>query len=72
MYNSRTFWTLAGLILVAEMPILQQIISPLLYHALELGLGVVALYFHMNPSQVYTPAGVTPPASGESVTLTQP
>lgn len=72
MFSSRAFWTVVGLLFVAELPVIQQVLSPLLYHAIELALGVLIVYFHLNPNQVYTPAGVTPPATGETVTLTQP
>jgi len=72
MFRSRTFWTVVALLLVAEMPVLKQILSALGYQSLEIALGVLAVYFHVNPNQVYTPAGVTPPTSGETTTVTQP
>lgn len=72
MFSSRSFWSVVGLVLLAEMPVIQQLISPIAYHALELALGVIAVYFHINSNKIYTPANVTPPAPGETVTLTQP
>lgn len=72
LFRSRTFWTLVGLILIAEIPVIQQILPPLDFHALELAFGVIAIYFHLNPSQVYTPAGITPPVPGQAVTVQQP
>lgn len=68
--HSRTFWTVVIMILVNILPQLPW--SKEVKDLITIILGLLATYYHVNPNQVYTPAGVTPPAPGQSVTVTQP
>lgn len=71
MFSSRAFWTIVIMVaynLLATYGHYNQQLTDLI----NLILGAVTTYFHINPSAVYTPSGVTPPAPGQSVTLTQP
>lgn len=51
--TSRTIWVVAALVLMAELPVLQEVVSPLVYKAVMIALGVLATYFKLNPSQPY-------------------
>lgn len=51
--TSRTVWVLIGMVLLAELPVLQEALPVLAYKAIFLALGVLATYFKLNPSQPY-------------------
>lgn len=72
IFQSRTFWTLVVMCVYNIINVYGHLLSPSLSSLVNLVLGAVATYFKINPSQVYTPAGTTPPVSGAAVTLQQP
>jgi hypothetical protein len=53
--HSRTVWTIAAMLIFNLLPSLN--ISPELKDLINAIFTAVAGYFHMNPSQVYAPAG---------------
>lgn len=61
MFQSRTFWTLAVMVVYNILNVYGNFLSPSLSSLINLILGALVTYFKLNPSQTYTPAGVTPP-----------
>lgn len=51
--SSRTFWTLVLMVLLATIPELKELIPAPYYNAAMAGLGALAAYFKLNPSQEY-------------------
>ena len=62
MLHSRTFGTLVVMVAYNTMAIYGLNLPPQLSTLINVVLGAVATYFHLNPSQTYTPAGTPPPA----------
>lgn len=59
--HSRTVGVLAIMIAYNIMTVYGAGLDPALSSLINLVLGGLATYLHLNPTQVYTPAGVTPP-----------
>ncbi len=51
--KSRTFWTVVVMFLVGGVQAITQFIPAGLLPFVEGGLGLLATYFHVNPSQNY-------------------
>lgn len=52
--KSRTFWTLVLMVCLIEVPIFRQVIHQPYYDGIMALLGLLATYYHVTPSQVYT------------------
>jgi hypothetical protein len=72
LFRSRAFWTIVAGVIFNALNLYGHYLSPDLATLINLVFGAVTAYFHVNVSQVYTPAGVTPPPSGQAVTQMQP
>lgn len=72
LYHSRLFWTILAWVVYNILQTYGHYLSPSLSVLVNTIFGGLTTYFHINPSQIYTPAGIVPPASGESITQTQP
>lgn len=70
--QSKTFWTVVVMFGTYTINAYGHFLSPELITLITGLLSAVAVYFKINSSTVYTPSGVTPPASGTSVTVVQP
>lgn len=70
--KSRTNWTILVGYLIAYGPVISSWVPSQWKPFIEGVLGLLAFYFHTNPSQVYTPADVTPPLPGQSIVQIQP
>lgn len=68
--HSRTFWTVVIMVIFNAIPHIP--LDQGLKDLITTILGLLATFFHVNPNVVYTPAGVTPPLPGQSITVTQP
>jgi hypothetical protein len=55
--KSRTFWTVVLLVGINTVPQLQGLIPDQLINVINVALGTVATYFHINPSQTYGQSG---------------
>lgn len=72
LFKSRTFWTLAVMVAYNILNVYGHLLSPSLSDLVNLILGALVSYFHVNPSAVYVPAGQTAPTPGQSVVQIQP
>ena len=52
--RSRTFWLVVLTVLVNVIPQLQAVLPPAWRDLVTVALGVLAAYFHVNPSQTYS------------------
>lgn len=53
LLKSRTVWTIVIMFLIAGIDGIKDMMNPALFDFLMAGLGVVAVYFKINPSQSY-------------------
>lgn len=51
--KSRTFWTLVVMVLVNGIPSVRESIPASAQPVVDIALGLLATYFHVNPSQKY-------------------
>lgn len=58
--HSRTVWTLVVMIVYNVLDVYGKGLDPQMSTLVNLILGALVSYFHVNPQMVYTPAG-TPP-----------
>lgn len=52
--SSPVFWTVAIMVAVAVLPVLKNLMSPTVFAVIEAVLGVLANYFHVNPSSTFS------------------
>ena len=52
--SSPVFWTVAVMVAVAVLPVIKNLMSPTVFALVEAILGVLANYFHVNPSPTFT------------------
>lgn len=69
MFSSRTFWTLVVMVIYNILNVYGHLLSPSLSDLVNLILGALVTYFHLNPSQVYAPAGSTITATTPNTTV---
>lgn len=55
IFGSRTFWTIAVMFIVGGGNAIDPVLPTLIQVPLLAVLGVLATYFHVNPSQTYNP-----------------
>jgi len=59
LFKSRTFYTILAMFVVAGANAVLPVLPPAVSTVVSAILGIMAVYFHVNPSQTYNP--VTPP-----------
>lgn len=52
-FKSRMFWTVVAMFLVGGTAAINSVLPDSFKPVVELGLGLLATYFHLNPSQAY-------------------
>lgn len=59
LFKSRTFWTVVVMFVVGGGNALVPVLPAPVQTAAMAVLGIMAAYFHVNPSQTYNPPAVT-------------
>lgn len=57
-FSSRTFWTILAMVVVGGGNAIIPILPPAFQTAALAILGVIATYYHVNPSQVYNQSSI--------------
>lgn len=61
IFKSRTFWTVVAMFFIGGLNAIVQVIPPDFQTVAMAVLGILATYFHVNPTQAYGPGNTNEP-----------